>query len=140
MRQRKNERPEAPAGSGMAAVGVDLGYGAVKVAGPDGRTAQFPAWWAPHAPEAARWGMGSAPRPVTVDGVPVLVGEGAAFRPGARRPFRDGRLCDPDARPLLAAALWRAGAEGPVALGTGMPRRTTRTTIQLRLFRLRRIL
>ena len=40
---------------------------------------------------------------------------------GHGRPFADGRLADPETLPLLAAALWQAGVEGDVALGSGPP-------------------
>ena len=63
----------------------------------------------------------AGPAVPSVDGVPLVVGDAAASHPAARRPFGDGRLADPETLPLLAAALWQAGVEGEVALGSGPP-------------------
>ncbi len=104
----------------MQAIGVDLGYGVTKVAGPDGRTA-FASAWVPHTSGAEAWGIGAADHPLTLDGRTAMVGDRAASRPGAHRPFGDGRLADPEALPLLAAALWRSGVQGDVVLGSGTP-------------------
>lgn len=104
----------------MQAVGIDLGFGVVKVAGPDGRTA-FASAWTPYSGGAEAWGIGTADQPLTVDGRTVMVGDRAASRPGAHRPYGDGRLADPEALPLLAAALWRSGVQGDVVLGSGTP-------------------
>jgi len=104
----------------VVSIGVDLGYGEVKVVGPNGRL-RFPAVWAPYPVTAATWGVGALQPPIVVDQVPYAVGDDAATRPGARRPFADGRLADPDTVPLLAAALWLCGADGDIALGSGTP-------------------
>lgn len=104
----------------MQALGVDLGFGAVKVAGALGRVS-FASAWAPHTPGAEAWGIGAGEHPLLVDGRPVVVGDRAASRPGVRRPFADGRLADPEVLPLLGAALWRAGVQGDVVLGSGTP-------------------
>jgi actin-like ATPase involved in cell morphogenesis len=104
----------------MQAIGVDVGYGAVKWAGSLGR-GTFASAWAPHTAGAETWGIGTADRPLTLDGQALLVGDRAASRPGAHRPFADGRLADPDALPLLAQALWQAGVGGDVILGSGTP-------------------
>lgn len=105
-----------------ACVGVDLGYGMVKVVpDPPRRASRFPAWWAPHARGAERWGIGRGDTPLLVNGHAIIAGAAAAARPGARRPFADGRLADPEAFPLLAAALWESGADGDVILGSGTP-------------------
>lgn len=105
----------------MQAVGVDVGYGATKVAGGAGGGHVFESAWVACPRGAEAWGIGSADRPLVVDGARVLVGDLAASRPGAHRPFADGRLADPEALPLLAAALWHAGVQGDVVLGSGMP-------------------
>ncbi len=104
----------------MQAIGVDVGYGAVKWAGSLGR-GTFASAWAPYVGGAETWGIGTADRPLMVDGRAVLVGDRAASRPGAHRPFADGRLADSDALPLLAQALWAAGVQGDVVLGSGTP-------------------
>ena len=104
----------------MQSIGVDVGYGAVKWAGSLGRDT-FASAWAPHVKGAETWGIGTADRPLTVDGRAVLVGDRAASRPGAHRPFADGRLADPESLPLLAQALWQAGVAGDVILGSGTP-------------------
>ena len=104
----------------MQAVGVDLGYGITKGVGPLGRQA-FASVWVPYTGGAEAWGIGAVDRHLTVDGRAVQVGDRAASRPGARRPFADGRLADPEALPLLAEALWRAGVQGDVVLGSGTP-------------------
>ena len=44
----------------MQAIGVDLGYGVTKVAGPDGRTA-FASAWVPHTSGAEVWRMVDPP-------------------------------------------------------------------------------
>lgn len=105
----------------MDAVGVDLGYGRTKWAHGAARGALASVWRpAEDAAAAETWGLGGAPA-LFVDGRPVVAGEDAAAHPGARRPFGDGRLADPEALPLLGAALWQAGVEGDVALGSGPP-------------------
>jgi actin-like ATPase involved in cell morphogenesis len=104
----------------MQAIGVDLGFGVTKVASALGRVS-FSSAWAPHVAGAEAWGIGMADRPLMMDGRAVLVGDRAASGPGARRPFADGRLADPEALPLLGAALWRAGVQGDVCLGSGTP-------------------
>ncbi len=104
----------------MQAVGVDLGYGVTKVAGGTGRHS-FASAWTPYSGGAEAWGIGTADQPLTVDGRTVMVGDRAASRPGAHRPFGDGRMADADALPLLAAALWRSGVRGDVVLGSGTP-------------------
>jgi len=104
----------------MQAVGVDLGYGVTKVVGALGRVS-FASVWVPHTAGAEAWGLGTADKPLLVDGQAVLVGDRATSRPGAHRPFADGRLADPEAWPLLASALWRAGVQGEVCLGSGTP-------------------
>ena len=43
----------------MLSIGVDLGYGVVKVVGPAGRV-RFPAVWAPYPTAIAGWGIGTA--------------------------------------------------------------------------------
>ena len=91
----------------MQVVGVDVGYGAVKWVGALGAGC-FASVWVPYWAGAERWGIGSALRPLYLDGVPVTVGDRAATRPGAHRPFADGRLADPEAlpsspRPALSA-------------------------------------
>ena len=105
----------------MQAVGVDLGFGAVKAVWHGGK-AVFPSVWS-EAPEgdASSWGLAGAPAPLEVDGRRVIVGPAADRRPGAHRPFGDGRLADPEALPLLAAALWASGVQGDVSLGSGTP-------------------
>lgn len=105
----------------MQAVGVDVGFGSVKTVWHGGK-AVFPAVWS-EAPEgdASSWGLAGAPAPLEVDGRRVIVGPAADRRPGGHRPFGDGRLADPEALPLLAAALWAAGVCGDVVLGSGMP-------------------
>ena len=104
----------------MQVVGVDVGYGAVKWVGALG-SGSFMSAWAPYGPAAEGWGIGAAERPLYLDGVPVTVGDRAATRPGAHRPFADGRLADPEALPLLAQALWAAGVQGDIVLGSGTP-------------------
>lgn len=104
----------------MQAVGVDVGYGVVKWVGTAGR-GLYAAAWGPYTAGAEVWGIGTAERPLLVDGQPVLVGNRAAARPGARRPYADGRLADPEALPLLAQALWAAGVQGDIVLGSGTP-------------------
>jgi actin-like ATPase involved in cell morphogenesis len=106
----------------MDAIGIDLGYGVTKVSGMRGREA-FTSAWAPHVAGAEAWGIGTADRPLVVDGQGVLVGDRAACRPGAHRPFADGRLAAPEALPLLAQALWGAGVQGDAVLGSGTPLR-----------------
>lgn len=69
----------------------------------------------------ARVGFGGGGPALSVDGTPVITGPGAASRPDTRHPLANGRLADPEALPLLAAALWEAGAAGDVALGSGPP-------------------
>jgi actin-like ATPase involved in cell morphogenesis len=106
----------------LVPVGVDVGYGDVKVVGPDGRRHSFPSRWAPH--RATAWGIGATARVLALDGgEPFAVGEAADGLPGVREPQADGRLADPATLPLLAAALSIArlpdGAE--VALGGGLP-------------------
>lgn len=105
----------------MQAVGVDLGFGAVKAVWHGGK-AVFPSVWS-EAPEgdASSWGLAGAPAPLEVDGRRVIVGPAADRLPGAHRPFGDGRLADPEALPLLGAALWAAGVQGDVSLGSGTP-------------------
>lgn len=102
----------------MQSVGIDVGYGAVKWVGASG-SGSFASVWCPYASSAESWGIGGTARPLHVDGVPVLVG--AEGRPGAHRPFADGRLADPEALPLLAQALWAAGVQGDTVLGSGTP-------------------
>lgn len=102
----------------MVALGVDVGYGRVKsVVGE--RRRHWAATWSPAGGEAL--GIGSATAPLLLDGRPLLVGDRAAARPGAHRPFGDGRLSDLEAVPLLAQGLWEAGVQGDVVLGSGMP-------------------
>ncbi|MDI3297634.1 MAG: ParM/StbA family protein [Bacillota bacterium] len=102
----------------LVVIGIDLGYGRVKVAARERRPFDLAAAWAP-APQAD-WGLGRT-RPVFVDGRAYVIGDAAEARPGARRPFGTGLLASADALPLLGAALWLAGADGDVALGTGTP-------------------
>lgn len=106
----------------LVPIGIDVGYGDVKVVGPDGRRHSFPSRWAPH--RATSWGIGSTAKVLTLDGgEPFAVGEAADGLPGVREPQADGRLADPAPLPLLAAALHATrvpdGAE--VALGSGLP-------------------
>lgn len=105
----------------MQAIGVDLGFGAVKAVWHGGK-AVFPSVWS-EAPEgdATTWGLGQGAAALEVDGRRVIVGPAADRLPGAHRPFGDGRLADPEALPLLAAALWASGVQGDVALGSGTP-------------------
>lgn len=104
----------------MQPVSIDLGYGRVKAIGPDGRRHQFAARYAPY--EATSWGIGKDVPALRVnDGPPFVAGDAAASLPGARQPLRDGRLGDPESLELLAAALAYAGADGDVALATGLP-------------------
>lgn len=104
----------------MQPVSIDLGYGRVKVIGPDGRRRQFAARYAPY--EATGWGIGKdVPTLCVNDGPPFIAGDKAASLPGARQPLRDDRLGDPDSLELLGAALATAGVEGDVILGTGLP-------------------
>lgn len=103
----------------MIAIGIDLGFGVTKWAC-NGRRGSFDSAWCPHPDTARGWGLGGGPT-LTVDGVRVITGTGAASRPDTRHPLADGRLADPEALPLLAAALWDAGAEGDVTLGSGPP-------------------
>jgi plasmid segregation protein ParM len=103
----------------MDAVGVDLGYGLVKWSH-GAACGAFASAWVPDGGGADGWGMGGPPV-LLVDGAPVVAGEPAALHPAARRPFADGRLADPEALPLLASALWHAGVEGEVVLGSGPP-------------------
>jgi hypothetical protein len=103
----------------MDAVGVDMGYGQTKWAHGAAR-GTLASVWHPADGAGADWGLGG-PAVLSVDGRPAVAGEDAACHPGARRPFGDGRLADPEALPLLGAALWQAGVEGDVALGSGPP-------------------
>ena len=103
----------------MDAVGVDMGYGQTKWAHGAARGA-LASVWHPADGAGADWGLGG-PAVLSVDGRPAVAGEDAACHPGARRPFGDGRLAYPEALPLLGAALWQAGVEGDVALGSGPP-------------------
>ncbi len=104
----------------MQVVAADIGYGQVKwVAG--SRRGRFEAAWAPHTPGAESWGLGSQPEVLRIGDQGVIAGDRAASLPGAHRPFGPGRLADPEALPLLAQALWEAGAEGEVMLGSGTP-------------------
>ena len=104
----------------MQVVAADIGYGQVKwVAG--SRRGRFEAAWAPHTPGAEAWGLGSQPEVLRIGNEVVNAGDRAASLPGAHRPFGVGRLADPEALPLLAQALWEAGAEGEVVLGSGTP-------------------
>ena len=103
----------------MDSLGVDLGYGLCKWAHAASRGC-FASVWRPDGTGTEGWGM-AAPAVLSVDGVPLVIGDAAASHPAARRPFGDGRLADPEALPLLAAALWQAGVDGDVALGSGPP-------------------
>lgn len=103
----------------MDALGIDLGYGLCKWAHAASR-GSFASVWRPDGTGTEGWGM-VGPAVLTVDGVPLVVGDAAASHPAARRPFGDGRLADPETLPLLAAALWAAGVDGDVALGSGPP-------------------
>ncbi len=103
----------------MDSLGIDLGYGQTKWAHEAARGA-FASVWRPDGAGTDAWGLGG-PAVLHVDGRPLVVGEAAATHPDARRPFRDGRLADPEALPLLAGALWAAGVAGDVALGSGPP-------------------
>jgi hypothetical protein len=103
----------------MDALGIDLGYGLCKWAHSASR-GSFASVWRPDGDGTEDWGM-AGPAVLTVDGVPLVVGDAAAAHPAARRPFGDGRLADPETLPLLAAALWQAGVEGDVALASGPP-------------------
>ncbi len=104
----------------MRAVGVDVGYGNTKWAVAQA-TGCFDSVIAPYSIVGESWGVGTPDHPLFLDGHAVLVGDTAAAKPGALRPFADGRLADPAALPLLAAALWAAGAQGDIVLGSGMP-------------------
>jgi hypothetical protein len=101
------------------ALGIDLGYGLTKWSHGSAR-GSLASVWRPDGAGAEDWGL-ARPPVLFVDGQPVVAGEPAATHPGARRPFADGRLADPEALPLLAAALWQAGVEGDVVLGSGPP-------------------
>ena len=103
----------------MDALGIDLGYGLCKWAHAASR-GSFASVWRPDGTGTEGWGM-TGPAVLSVDGVPLVVGDAAATHPGAHRPFGDGRLADPETLPLLAAALWQAGVEAEVALGSGPP-------------------
>lgn len=127
----------------MVPVAVDLGYGAVKVVA-GGRRHVFPARYAPHA-SADEWGMGREAAMALGGGEPFVAGQDADGLPGVREPLADGRLADPEALPLLAAALWASGAEGDVVLGSGLPlarfgleRDAARAALQGRTLRIRR--
>ncbi len=104
-----------------APLGIDIGFGMIKWVDAQGRHGILPAAWVPHAAGAETWGLGAVDQPMYLDGRAFVAGEPAASRPGAHRPFADGRLADPEAMPLLAAALWATGAEGDVVLGSGTP-------------------
>jgi hypothetical protein len=103
----------------LDAIGVDLGYGFTKWSRNAARGA-IASVWRPDGDGAEEWGM-RVPDVLYLDGEALVVGEGAAAHPAARRPFADGRLADPEALPLLAAALWQAGVDGDVVLGSGPP-------------------
>ena len=102
----------------MVALGVDVGYGRVKYVVGE-RRCHWAAAWVSAGVDA--FGIGQVAPPLFLDGQPVVVGDRAAARPGAHRPFGDGRLADPEALPLLAQALWESGVQGEVVLGSGMP-------------------
>ena len=103
----------------MDSLGVDLGYGLCKWAHAASRGC-FASVWRPDGTGTEGWGM-AAPAVLSVDGVPLVIGDAASSHTAARRPFGDGRLADPETWPLLAAALWQAGVDGEVALGSGPP-------------------
>ena len=103
----------------MDSLGVDMGYGLCKWAHSASRGC-FASVWRPDGTGTEGWGM-AGPAVLSVDGVPLVIGDAAASHPAARRPFGDGRLADPETLPLLAAALWQAGVDGEVALGSGPP-------------------
>ncbi len=105
--------------SAVQAVGIDVGYGVTKWVGPLGH-GSAPSVWAAAGQDGAAWGM-QGTRRLVVDGMAVCVGAEAEASPDAHRPFGDGRLADPEALPLLGAAIWATGCQGDIVLGSGMP-------------------
>jgi actin-like ATPase involved in cell morphogenesis len=59
--------------------------------------------------------------PLYIDNQPWAYGQDARYLPQAMMPAAHERLADPAVQALIASALWEMGAEGSIALATGIP-------------------
>lgn len=102
-------------------VAIDAGNGWTKVLTPGRAPVQFPSLI---ARADAEWleGYNAAP-PLMADGQNWHVGDAARYEPNPIFPSSTDRLRQPHVVPLLAEALWRAGAAGNTVLATGLPLR-----------------
>jgi hypothetical protein len=101
-------------------VACDPGNGAVKALAPGRPPVTFPSLV---AATDRQWLAGYGDPPLEVDGACWRVGADARFEPNPIWPGPADRLRNPEVVPLMAEALWRLGATGPITLATGGPLR-----------------
>lgn len=107
----------------MHSVGIDTGYGDIKVVGYGQKLVKFPSRWIPH--ENKSWAVNGISTGLSVDGIGFSYGNNAIGK-NIHHLTKDKNLTDEETVPLLAAALWESGIENDgktkeIVLGTGTP-------------------
>ena len=106
-----------------ACIGIDAGYGWTKWSA-NNKSDRFPSIWAPYQSGSEGWGISHAVPIIVNDMAPAVTGHQCVGSTQIRHPFQDSRLTNPDILPILATAIWEAGVEGDIILGTGTPLET----------------
>jgi hypothetical protein len=101
-------------------IAIDTGNGATKAVASGRPLVQFPSLLA--AADAA-WLAGYSDPPLRVDNALWHVGDEARYEPNPIWPGPEDRLRNPHVVPLVAEALWRLDARGPITLALGLPLR-----------------
>jgi len=101
-----------------APIAIDAGHGYTKALAANGASSIFPSLICP-APSTLDLGEFGQTKPIQIDGQPYLVGEAA--RKHASPLWSRDKATDPDTLRLILVAAAQLGANGPVALATGLP-------------------
>jgi len=99
-------------------IAIDAGHGYVKSLAASGASSIFPSLICP-APSTLDLGEFGQSKPIQIDGQPYLVGESA--RKHASPLWSRDKATDPDTLRLILVAAAQLGANGPIALATGLP-------------------